>query len=71
MIPAIFIYVSVEVFRDLTLFIRTLPLWVLLVPGVLAYLCGKRFVKLFDPYLNPKEDKPAETEEDAEEETEE
>ena len=66
MIPYIFIYVSVWVFKDLTLFVRTVPLWVLLVPGVLAYLCGKRFVKLFDPYLNPKEEK-TEGEEEAEE----
>ena len=67
MFPAIFIYVSVNVFQDLTLFVRSLPVWILLVPGVLAYLCGKRFVKLFDPYLNPKEDSEK-TEEDAEDE---
>lgn len=70
MFPAIFVYVSVNVFQDLTLFVRTAPLWVLFVPGVLAYLCGKRFVKLFDPYLNPKEEK-AEDEEEKSEETEE
>ena len=66
MIPAIFIYVSVNVLKDLTLFVRSAPIWVLFVPGALAYLCGKRFVKLFDPYLNPKEEKP-----EGEEETEE
>ena len=66
MIPAIFIYLSVNVLKDLTLFVRSAPLWVLFIPGLLAYLCGKRFVKLFDPYLNPKEEKP-EDEEDAEE----
>ncbi len=68
MIPVIFVYVSVWVLKDLTLFVRLAPLWVLLVPGLLAYLCGKRFVKLFDPYLNPKEEKP---EDETEEETEE
>ena len=63
MVPAIFLYISVWILRDLTIFVRTAPLWVLFVPGVLAYLCGKRFVKLFDPFLNPKEDKADETEE--------
>lgn len=57
MFPAFFVYVSVWVLKDLTLFVRLIPLWVLFVPGMLAYLCGKRFVKLFDPYLNPKEEK--------------
>ena len=69
MIPAMFVYVSVNVFQDLTLFVRSAPLWVLFIPGVLAYLCGKRFVKLFDPYLNPKEEK--ENQDDSEEDTEE
>ncbi len=67
MFPAIFVYVSVNVFKDLTLFVRLAPLWVLLVPGVLAYLCGKRFVKLFDPYLNPKKEESGESEEETEE----
>lgn len=67
MFPAIFVYVSVRVFKDLTLFVRLAPLWVLLVPGVLAYLCGKRFVKLFDPYLNPKDEETDESEEETEE----
>lgn len=67
MFPAIFIYVSVNVFQDLTLFVRSLPVWIFLVPGVLAYLCGKRFVKLFDPYLNPKEETTQEEAEDIEE----
>jgi len=66
MIPAIFVYVSVWVFRDLTLFVRMAPLWVLLVPGLLAYLCGKRFVKLFAPFLQPADS--SETEEETEDE---
>ncbi len=67
MFPAIFVYVSINVFQSLELFVRLVPLWVLLVPGVLAYLCGKRFVKLFDPYLNPKEEKTEDGEEESEE----
>ena len=70
MIPVIFVYVLVRYFKDLTLFVRTLPLWILMAPGVLAYLCGKRFVKLFDPFLNPKTEETEVTEE-TEEETEE
>lgn len=63
--PFIFVYATVKLTSSLELFVRTLPLWILLAPGVLAYLCAKRFVKLFDPFLNPPEDKeePAEIEE--------
>ena len=64
MIPVFFVYISVWLLKDLTLLVRSAPLWVLFVPGVLAYLCGKRFVKLFDPYLNPKEEKAEESEEE-------
>lgn len=49
MLPVILACVSFN------LFIRTIPVWVLLAPGVVAYLCAKRFVKLFDPYLNPEQ----------------
>lgn len=45
------------------IFIRLLPLWVLLAPGGIAFLSSKRFVKLFDPYLQPA----VETEETQEE----
>lgn len=63
--PFVFIYVTVKLTSSLELFYRTVPLWVLFAPGALAYLCGKRFAKLFDPYLNPKkeEEQPEETEE--------
>ncbi|MBR2937247.1 MAG: YesL family protein [Oscillospiraceae bacterium] len=63
MVPALFVYVSVRYFKSLVLFVRLAPLWVLLAPGVLAYLCGKRFVKLFDPYLNPEKEEETEEEE--------
>lgn len=68
MFPALFVYISIRVFKDLTLFVRLAPLWVLLAPGVLAYLCGKRFVKLFDPYLNPKKENEEDTQEEDSEE---
>lgn len=60
--PVIFIYVTVKITSSLELFVRTIPVWVLFAPGGLAYLCGKRFVKLFDPYLNPKEERETEEE---------
>lgn len=66
MFPFIFVYVSVKITSSLELFVRTAPIWILLAPGVLAYLCAKRFVKIFDPYLNPagSEDESDESEED-------
>ncbi len=65
MFPLIFAYASVKITSSFELLWRTAPLWVLLAPGVLAYLCAKRFVKLFDPYLQPaQEEKPTETEEE-------
>lgn len=48
------------------IFIRLLPLWILLAPGCIALLCSKRFVKLFDPYLQPAEN-PEEIQEETEE----
>lgn len=47
MLPLIVAFLSLEIF------IRLAPVWVLLTPGVAAYLCSVRFVKLFDPYLKP------------------
>lgn len=58
--PLLFGYLSVKLSGSFVLIVRTAPIWVLLAPGVLAYLCGKRFVKVFDPYL--KADKPEEEE---------
>lgn len=60
--PVLFAYLSVKLTNSLELIVRSAPIWVLLAPGLLAYLCGKRFVKIFDPYLNPEEPKK-ETEE--------
>ena len=45
---------------SLTLFVRLAPVWVLLAPGVLATLCGKRFAKIFAPYLKSETDENTE-----------
>ncbi len=55
MLPVIVLYISVRMFSSLELFVRLAPVWILVAPGVTAFLCAKRFVKLFDPYL-PKEE---------------
>lgn len=47
MLPVIVAFLSLEIF------IRLAPVWVLLTPGVAAYLCSMRFAKLFAPYLEP------------------
>ena len=38
-------------FFSLNLVIRTLPVWILLWPGVSAVINGRFFVKMFDPFL--------------------
>ncbi len=39
------------------LLVRTAPLWILLMPGVVAFINGKLFAKMFDPFLKAgKED---------------
>jgi len=65
LLPVILIWGSIKMTNSLELFVRTAPIWVLVAPGVLAVLCGKRFVKIFDPYLNPKEEKEETEEEEA------
>lgn len=55
MLPVIVLYISVRMFSSLELFVRLAPVWILVAPGVTAFLCAKRFAKLFDPYL-PKEE---------------
>lgn len=47
MVPFIVMYFSWE------LFVRAIPVWVVVLPGVAATLCGKIFVKLFAPYVEP------------------
>ena len=63
--PLLFGYLSVKLTNSLELLVRAAPVLVLVAPGVLAYLCGKRFVKIFQPYLEPEE--TGETEEETEE----
>lgn len=38
---------------SLALFIRIMPVWALLMPGAAAYVCAKRFVRIFDPMITP------------------
>ncbi len=42
--------------------VRMIPIYVLLLPGTIAYLCAKRFVKIFDPMIDPREDQPQQAE---------
>ena len=62
MLPVILLLVSVDTMKFVIL---TAPFWVALAPGLGAFLCAKRFVKLFDPYVNPdKETESADAEEE-------
>lgn len=39
----------------LNFFVQVLPFWFLLAPGVIAYLCSRRFSKLFAPIIEDKQ----------------
>ena len=53
MLPVFFALAS------LWLFVLSIPVWVLLAPGVIAFVCSKRFVKMFDPMIRPTETQDA------------
>lgn len=37
------------------LFVWTSPVWVMVAPGVIAFICAKQFAKMFDPFLKAAE----------------
>ena len=49
--PVLILFISFE------LFVRTAPLWVLLAPGVAAYLNAKLLAKIFDKFIKSAEEK--------------
>ena len=49
MIPVIVSFISYQIF------ISAMPIWILVAPAVIAYLCSRRFVVLFAPYIEPQE----------------
>lgn len=56
MLPVIVAFISLPVF------VKLAPVWVLLTPGLSAYLCSMRLNKLFEPYLKPAEKEQENTE---------
>ena len=40
-------------FASLPFFVQTLPIWVLVAPGLTAFVCSMLFVKIFDPLIAP------------------
>ena len=57
MIPIAVAFISFKAF------VLAAPVWALLAPGVFAYICSQRFVKIFDPLIKPDESRePAEVE---------
>ena len=49
-------------FMSLKMFVLAAPVWVLLLPGLLAYVCSQQLVKIFDPLIKPAETKAPEEE---------
>ncbi len=41
---------------SLEFFVNAIPVWVLLAPAVIAYVCSVRLVKIFDPLIKPAEE---------------
>lgn len=50
-LPVILTVLCLMTFGHFALMVQTLPIWILLYPGVSAYINAKLFVKLFDPFL--------------------
>jgi hypothetical protein len=53
-------------FGHFALMAQTLPIWILLYPGVSAYINAKLFVKLFDPFLKAAKEQQEEVAETTE-----
>jgi uncharacterized membrane protein YesL len=51
-------------FASLPFFAMSFPVWVLVAPGLTAFVCSLMFVKIFDPLINPdgKKEEPEEEE---------
>ena len=50
-LPVILTILCLINFGHFSLMVQTLPIWILLYPGIAAYINAKFFVKMFDPFL--------------------
>ena len=50
-LPVILTVLCLMTFGHFSIMVQTLPIWILLYPGVSAYINAKFFVKMFDPFL--------------------
>ena len=64
-LPVILTALCLMTFGHFALMVQTLPIWILLYPGVSAYINAKLFVKLFDPFLKAAKEQQEETAEPA------
>lgn len=51
----------IAAFASFAAFIQTLPIWILLAPGLIAYLCSMLFAKIFDPLIEAAQKERVET----------
>lgn len=58
MLPVILAFLP----NGLPVVVRTAPVWVLLTPGVVAFINAKLFAKMFDPFLKAAQEKKEEPE---------
>ena len=64
-LPVILTVLCLMTLGHFALMVQTLPIWILLYPGVSAYINAKLFVKLFDPFLKAAKEQQEETAEPA------
>ena len=65
-LPVILTVLCLRTFGHFALIVQTLPIWILLYPGVSAYINAKLFMKMFDPFLKAAKEQQEEATENAE-----
>ena len=54
-------------FASFAVFVQLFPVWIMLLPGLSAWVCSTQLIKIFDPLIDPSlKDKKEEVEEDEE-----
>ncbi len=60
MLPVLLAIASLVMFGQFNIVVQTLPIWILLYPGIAAYINAKFFVKMFDPFLKAAQEEKEE-----------
>ena len=66
-LPVLLTLLSLKTFGHFSLMVQTLPIWILLYPGVASYINARLFMKMFDPFLKEAQERADSAKETAEE----